>query len=382
MQASTRSLLLAGLVAGALVAAPLAAKAQVRAMPNSPGYQPPGQTQGATNPPPPPPVNYNAANVVSPAPAYTSPYGYPYGATPGRNLGNTLQGAASAINAQGQFNIQNQQAKLGQQQVDQAKIDTRRKQFDENLYEQANTPTFNELREKLQQEQLRYVRNDPPPGEIWSAAALNTLFKGILQEEAALGLRGPAIPLDSQLTQHIHLTDGVSGSGAGVGALKSSGLDWPYGLQDTPFDPDRMKIDALAKDLLAQVSTGRPQAASLRNLRNAVGALKDKVRSMIEDMTPTNNVKANRFCNELLDAARTLEDPSVVNSFNGKWAVQANTVPGLIDQMTRQGLRFAPAASGDEAAYTALYRAMNDYDGGLNRMAAGARPVARGPGGQ
>src|SRR5262245_31342024 len=52
--------------------------------------------------------------------------GYGYGMYPyygDFSLGNTLQGAASVINAQGQFNIQNQQAKLLQQQADQAKLD-------------------------------------------------------------------------------------------------------------------------------------------------------------------------------------------------------------------------------------------------------------------
>jgi hypothetical protein len=34
----------------------------------------------------------------------------------------------------------------------------------------------------------------------------------------------------------------------------------------------------------------------------------------------------------------------------------------LVNHMTRQGLRFAPATAGDEAAYLAVQRALAEYD--------------------
>ena len=40
---------------------------------------------------------------------------------------------------------------------------------------------------------------------------------------------------------------------------------------------------------------------------------------------------------------------------------EGNTVAELVANMTGQGLRFAPAASGDEPSYTALHRAMVTY---------------------
>ena len=41
---------------------------------------------------------------------------------------------------------------------------------------------------------------------------------------------------------------------------------------------------------------------------------------------------------------------------------QGSTVPELVQYMSREGLTFAAATSGDETAYTSLYRAMADYD--------------------
>ncbi len=45
------------------------------------------------------------------------------------------------------------------------------------------------------------------------------------------------------------------------------------------------------------------------------------------------------------------------------------TVAELVQQMTRQGLRFAPAVSGDESYYTVLHRALVDYDNSVSQPA-------------
>jgi hypothetical protein len=47
--------------------------------------------------------------------------------------------------------------------------------------------------------------------------------------------------------------------------------------------------------------------------------------------------------------------------------------------MAEKGLRFAPAAPGDEPAYTALYHALAAYDAGAARV-ADAGPAPRMPG--
>src|SRR5262249_29157893 len=125
------NLLLAGGLAVALLGVPAVVHAQVRAMPGSNAGQPVAQTGGAvqnvaqvgtalslSNPP--------NVGAYSGSAGYPPPYYGPYSGSYG--LGNTLQGASSVINAQGQFNIQNQQAKLAQQGVEQSKVDTRRKQ--------------------------------------------------------------------------------------------------------------------------------------------------------------------------------------------------------------------------------------------------------------
>ena len=80
--------------------------------------------------------NYGARrgyNAGFQAGAWNSPYGYgglgPYGSYLGS--GGFLSGTADVIGAQGEFLKQEQEAKLKGEQVKQAKVDTRRKSFDE-----------------------------------------------------------------------------------------------------------------------------------------------------------------------------------------------------------------------------------------------------------
>jgi hypothetical protein len=80
-------------------------------------------------------ANYGAAAGFR-AGALNSPYyntGY-YGPGYYDPYGGFTSGVADIVGAQGQFMIDTQQANLMKQQVSQAKIDTRRKNFDEWMY--------------------------------------------------------------------------------------------------------------------------------------------------------------------------------------------------------------------------------------------------------
>src|SRR5437879_13857463 len=82
-----------------------------------------------------PGAQFNAVPIATPVYA-TNPYANYKGP-----VGGALSGSADVINAQGQFLTSTQQAYLQREQVRQAKIDSRRKNFDEGLYERAVAPT-------------------------------------------------------------------------------------------------------------------------------------------------------------------------------------------------------------------------------------------------
>jgi hypothetical protein len=79
-------------------------------------------------------------------------------------------------------------------------------------------------------------------------------------------------------------------------------------------------------------------------------------------MPPPRHIESNRYLGELNEAMKLLEKPHAGNYFNGKFSARGKTVADLVGHMSKQGLKFAPAVSGDEAAYENLHRALAMYD--------------------
>jgi hypothetical protein len=77
--------------------------------------------------------------------------------------------------------------------------------------------------------------------------------------------------------------------------------------------------------------------------------------------SPRLSEAALRFLNDLADTIRALQEPNIAKYAANPFAESGTTVSELVLHMTRHGLRFAPAISGQEAAYTALHRAMVAY---------------------
>src|SRR5207244_6096962 len=111
---------------------------------------------------PPPPGVY---------PGYYPPSGYG-----GFGPGNVLNGGANVISASGQLLINQEQARVEREKANQAKVSTKRKTFDEMMYEKANTPTFTEDQEKTEMMIVRRVMNHPLPAEVTSGKSQNILL--------------------------------------------------------------------------------------------------------------------------------------------------------------------------------------------------------------
>jgi hypothetical protein len=275
--------------------------------------------------------------------------------------GGYLSGGADAIRAQGQFLIDQQQAKLAKEQVNQSKIETRRKSFDEWLYERARRPTNEDERERIRLEKIRRSRNNPPITEIWSGKALNDLMVGI-RRMYSQGIQGPTVPLDPDILQHINVTSGAVGSTGGIGVLRNEGkLRWPLTLRLSPYKTERQRLDQLASQAFQQAETGSVDAGTIEDMSAAVDKLYAALKRNISSVTANDYIKAKRYLNDLDKSIKMLDDPNISNYVTRKWAAKGDTVAELTTNMIRQGLRFAPAVAGDEAAYVALHNAMVQY---------------------
>ena len=301
----------------------------------------------------PPGAQFNSVPIPTPVYA-TNPYinyNGPYG--------GYLSGGADVINSQGQFMMSQQQAYLTREQVKQASIDSRRKAFDENLYERAKAPTLEDERERARIENLRRSRNNPPITEIWSGKALNDLLLAI-QQQFSRKVEGPNVPLDESVVRHINVTG--SQTGGSLGLLRQDGrLDWPLTLRTAPFKSEREKMDQLAYSAYKQAASNSVEADTIQGMMSALDSLTAQLKRNVDDISANDYIRAKRFLNELNDTITILQDPNVAKYVNQTWAARGSTVGELTREMTRQGLRFAPATMGDQAAYVALHSGMVAY---------------------
>jgi hypothetical protein len=311
----------------------------------------------AAPPPAPTYAPYTNSNVVG---GYGGYYG-PYGAV-GNAAGSYLQGRADVITSVGNYQVQKQQARSMDEQNKQQQLDTRRAIFDEINYEKANTPTLEDQRDQERQEFLRRSRHEPPLSEITSALSLNALFNNIKQMESQYGIRGPFVPLEPFVVSSINLTDGTT---RGSTSQFKQGMDftWPLVLERDEFAPERKKLEETIPAAVQQLSQyGRVPPAMQVELNKTVDRLKGKVGDMVQDLTPDEYIRANRYVNQLREGIKNFDNPNAANFYNGRWQAKANNVGELVAQMTRDGLTFAPATVGKEAAYRSLYRSLLNYD--------------------
>jgi hypothetical protein len=293
--------------------------------------------------------------VPIPTPVYTT---NPY-ATYNGPVGGYLSGGADVINAQGNFMMSTQQAYLQREQVRQAKIDSRRKAFDENLYERDKAPTLEDDRERARIENLRRSRNNPPVTEIWSGKALNDLLLAI-QQQFDRKIEGPRVPLEESVVKHIN----VSGSRAGgsLGLLREDGrMEWPFVLRTSQFKSYRDKLDQLAYTAYKQAGSNSVSADTIQEMTKTADALTDELRRNVDKIAAGDYIAAKRFLRELNDTITTLQDPNVAKYVNQTWSARGSTVGELTKEMTRQGLKFARATAADQAAYVALHSGMVAY---------------------
>ncbi len=310
-----------------------------------------GVTAPSTMPPP----------VFTGAPAVGAGYGYGWGTQWMQNpYEGYLNGAANMTMANAQYQQGIQQAKLTREESRRSALQTRRAAIEERQYELSLQPDPEKIRQEQMQKSLQRSRNNPPLVEIWSATALNDLLRDI-QSAQLRGVDIREVPLPPEVLKHINVTTGTTYGG--IGLLRDDGkLTWPYVLQQSFFDDECKRLDELLPRAVNEARAGRVSRQTLNDVRAAQKELERSLDNHVSDLTPSEFTEASRYVRELKDSIRVLQQSDVSKYFRPAWTPKGATVGELVQQMTREGLRFAPAVSGDEPYYTSLHRAMVDYD--------------------
>ena len=135
------------------------------------------------------PLTSTAAAAITSAsmPTYGTPYDpssaynpYTYGVGP---VGGGLMGLADVYRSYGTLLMNMEQARSMREQALQARLDTRRKRFELEMYIKANTPTYVEEQIRIARNTLKRIHGYSTPAEIATGKALNVTFQQIQKYE-------------------------------------------------------------------------------------------------------------------------------------------------------------------------------------------------------
>lgn len=175
---------------------------------------------------------------------------------------------------------------------------------------------------------------------------------------ALQGIQGPPVTLDKFQLSKINVT--MPGQEAGVGMLKeAANLNWPFVLRG----PTQQKLAVQIPAAVTAAANGSLQPKAYYDIRKGIDQLNNELsqRFRKEKIDGAAYLTGKRFLEPLENSIKMLEQPQAPQLLTGAYAARGRTVPELVQNMTKQGLQFAPAAPGTEQAYHALYYAMASY---------------------
>jgi len=195
---------------------------------------------------------------------------------------------------------------------------------------------------------------------VFAALDLNTLLDDL---KAHADRAGRDLTLSEDVMKHINIVPSKSYANAGL--LKND-RRWPELLKRNEFQTERDQIEALIPKLVSQAKEGAVKAEDLQTLNQTVKAMREKLVGLIQEVPDPTYIRAKRFLTDLQSGVKVLRQPDAAGYFSALYAPKVKNVRELVSYMTKYDLRFAPATSGDEAAYLVFYRALANYDVSAN----------------
>lgn len=311
-------------------------------------------------------IGYSPSPIVpsvpdpGPLPSFIPPYSF---YIPGP--GDFYRGVGDLTLAYGRYAQDYQRARLLNQDVERAKIDTRRRLYDEWRYYQSLQPTAEDIRIARIEQDLGRARRQAPISEIVAGKSLNDLLS-FLKTAAGKQQYGLELRLDEDMLKRINVTprDGVSAA-----LIRTGKVAWPLVLRDERFADVREKLDTAVQTAVdrAKLNKGGVEPGVL----NELDKLRADMDNLLDKTAPTLNMsqfmEGKRYMNWLSEGIRALGSPDAGNFFsvNPRYQAQGTTVRALIAYMNEEGLRFASALPGDEGPYRNLYNMLVAYDNSI-----------------
>jgi hypothetical protein len=316
------------------------------------------------------PGGYGAGNPYTPGGINPySPYGYGYGgyglgaAGPGVGSGAYLMGASDVMRSYGNVIQAQESARLMREQVNQAKLETRKKAFELEMYIKANTPTYTQEQERVAKTTLRRIQTNSLPGEVANGKSLNYLLDD-LRKFPNRKISLEPITLSEGVLSNLNVTKNTYG----LGILRDDGrVTWPTALQERMSVKQRKDLDEQLKELVKGAYRDKLDINALKDVRTEIDKMREDLVKRVND-TPTNQyMEAKRFLQEFHEATVALEKGEAPVQAKFQREIEGGrSVQDVVDYMVKNGLRFGPATAKDEPAYRAVHSALATYDVAMN----------------
>jgi hypothetical protein len=290
-----------------------------------------------------------------------SGYASSYGSQNGAYDQNYSDSGAGLVRAQGDFLVKQQQSFLLREQVRAQRSANAAEESRRSASNSANASNVGAERDASSAKQVVRANIDTPLTEIWSGATLNHLLSDLQRrpniQDAAT--QKDALPVDDRTLSQINFTRGKGH----IGLLKNGEhLDWPQAFIDSDSKDSRDRFNGLLLDVVEQARcNGSVDRNTLKKMASATDDFHRHLRKKCSDLSPATYREAKRFLKDLDDALTALKRPDVGSLFACSAALQSQTVPELVQFMTKHQLQFAPALPNERSAYAALHRALANY---------------------
>lgn len=167
-------------------------------------------------------------------------------------------------------------------------------------------------------------------------------------------------PINPAMLRTINVKVGTAGAAPGAGLLKNAGkLTWPLVLRG----PRQKAIDKLLPTACSQAASGTLELSSYTKIVSELESMREELRKQYhkEKISGSMFLGGQSYIDSLTSSLKVLQRPDAAKFFDGSYTAQGRNVPELIDNMTANGLAFAPATPGNDSSYFALHNAFVSY---------------------
>jgi len=200
------------------------------------------------------------------------------------------------------------------------------------------------------------LRENPSPEDIADGTALNVVLDDLSDPRIhGSAIRMAKTPIKGSTIRSIPFNDASEAVTISMNQLVAKDEAWPPALRADAFRAEREAYRQAVAAAMKEDEEGEISPRTLRDVRNAVAALRVKSNKSIRKPSP-DYLQAQQYLQALAGMTRMLENPNIDPVLKELEKVENTTVGNLLGFMQTFNLRFGQATTPEQRAiYADLY---------------------------